>query len=487
MINNVKHIEDKKRALYHDAQWQIVNDDTPRKVLCCGRRFGKSFLAIMKALAVAKNKPNSTSWIVAPTFSDVTEIYLTDMILVMENTLGWKRKFRPTDKGDFYYNKRNYCFEFSNNSLIFLKSSDKQERLRGRSVALIILDEFAIFTDKNKWESVFVPALATDGELLIISTPKGYDKFYELYIRGQKDTTGTWKSWHFTSYENTKVPGMKEKIDTDRKTMSRNEFAQEYLAEFTSSAGKVTQGFNRNNNVLTLPSSYINGKQIRLGVDFNYNPHCWVAFQILDKETFTSIFPDKSHLKLQPEIILYIKEWKREEYYTSNMIGEVKQWLNSISYSGDLTWYGDATGNANKTSSDMGSDWIQIENAFPLSYIDLPSKNPEHIDRINATNAKIRNTNDEIGLFISDDCEFIIQDFEQVVFKAGSMQIDKRKEKSIDGIGHFYDAATYPVYSEFQITDTWALDELLNNVNKDIKQTNPNSIYISSSTFKPVS
>jgi hypothetical protein len=485
---NDKRFTKEANKLFHKAQWKIYIDPARRKILCCGRRFGKTRLAIYECLRQIKIN-NSKCWIVAPTYSDVNEIYVDDMKLIMENELKWI-------EGTHYTYSKN-LFSFINGSRIWLKSSDKQENLRGRGIDLIILDEFAIFLYKEKWATVYLPALNPGGKLIIISTPKGYDKFYELYDLGQKDNTGLWKSWQYSSYENTKLQGLIEDIEEKRKGMTQQEYEQEYLAMFNSSSKRASPQFNRDDNVTDLPIIFPE-KQLRVGVDFNVDPMCWVVFQIIPKHILLSN-PDFPIRKLQDEVVCYTKEFKLKNINTVGTIQELKKWLDEIGYYEiikrkvneieltklqdiissncigtvktknedgkeillneyevvyknykEITFYGDSTGlyrdTAQRIDEESGkfiTDWYDIERAFPNAYFENKT-NPSHKNRINVTNGKIRNANGEIGLIISLKCENVIRDFEQAVQKQGSFSLDK---SSYDP--HFYDACTYPLYQEY--------------------------------------
>jgi hypothetical protein len=63
---------------------------------------------------------------------------------------------------------------------------------------------------------------------LFISSPKGFNHFYDLYNLEAKDKD--YKSFHFTSYDNPFIP--RDEIDKASKELTEDRFAQEYLADF---------------------------------------------------------------------------------------------------------------------------------------------------------------------------------------------------------------------------------------------------------------
>lgn len=424
----------------HTKQRDLFNDPAKIKILVCGRGWGKSRLVVYEALR-AVMIPKSEAWIVAPTLSSVNEIYFDDLIDTIE-ILGWSNKV--------HIDRRSGIFTFDNGSKLYLKSSDRPERLRGRRLDLLALDEFAYFNYKENFQKTFMPLLKPKGKMLITSTPNGYDELFKLYERGQLDKTGVWKSWRYASIDNPTVD-WGDQIEIDKKSMSPADYRQERLGMFESMAGKVSVDFDRKVNAVELPIAFAE-KQIRISCDFNVDPMCFVASQIISKDLIEkNNIKLADNIKLQSEVLCVIKDWKLKDATTTRMINVLKQWLDEISYTGNLTFYGDASGLQRNTASDY-TNWLLIENAFPNAYFSYNTSNPTVTDRINTANMKIKNASNEIGLLIDINRALdTIRDFEQVSYKRGTMQIDKSKERQ--GIGHLYDATTYAIYELFNLQD----------------------------------
>ena len=132
-------------------------------------------------------------------------------------------------------------------TMIILRGWEAIETLRGQRFDFIILDE--VSSMRNfwlHWEEVIRPTLTdTKGECLFISTPKGFDHFYDLYNKEASDTD--FKSFHFTTYDNPFIP--KEEIDKASKELTEDRFAQEYLADFRKTQGLVYKEFDRDIHV----------------------------------------------------------------------------------------------------------------------------------------------------------------------------------------------------------------------------------------------
>jgi PBSX family phage terminase large subunit len=158
-------------------------------------------------------------------------------------------------------------------SLISLRGWESIETLRGQLFDLIVLDEVASMRNFwRAWEEVVRPTL-TDrrGETLFISTPKGFNHFYDLYNLQEKDTD--FKSFHFSTYDNAFIPP--DEIDKAKLQLTEDRFAQEYMADFRKMEGLVYKEFDREKHVVNPSDAKVAGpwKEVILGVDFGFtNP-----------------------------------------------------------------------------------------------------------------------------------------------------------------------------------------------------------------------
>jgi hypothetical protein len=120
-----------------------------------------------------------------------------------------------------------------------------------------------------------------------------------------------------------------------------------------------------------------------------------------------------------------------------------------------VTIYGDATAEQRRTSASR-TDW-QIVKEFFGRHTDrfdvgfrVPSVNPPVKDRINCMNAKLRNQVGQYRLLVDRNCKHLIQDLEQVSWKADPygnplVALDKSDPKRT----HVSDALGYLVAREF--------------------------------------
>lgn len=222
----------------HSTQKPVALDKHRFRVLCCGRRWGKTTLAIdqMKGRA---SIPNSRIAYIAPTYQQARDI-------------AWEQLKRECSKAAESINESRLEIKLVNSSLIILRGWESIETLRGQKFDLVVLDEVAMMRNFNlHWQEVIRPTLTdTKGEGLFISTPKGFNHFYDLFNQQSKDKD--FKSFHFSTYDNPHIP--KEEVDKAKSELPEDRFAQEYLADFRKTEGLVYKEFQRERHVVnTLP------------------------------------------------------------------------------------------------------------------------------------------------------------------------------------------------------------------------------------------
>lgn len=251
------------------AQSQIASDTHRFRVVNCGRRFGKTTLAVLEMVAKAIYGNDRQICYIAPTYQQARDIAWQELIKICEPIKSKINESRleiivKTVKGG--------------TSKIILRGWESIETLRGQKFNFIVVDEIASMRNWHaNWQEVIRPTL-TDfkGEALFISTPKGFNHFYDLYNLENKDND--YKSFHFTTYDNTHVPA--EEVDKAKLELTEDRFAQEYLADFRKTEGLVYKEFDRTRHLfdgeVRNPAEYI------AGIDFGFTNPCAVIHIIRD-------------------------------------------------------------------------------------------------------------------------------------------------------------------------------------------------------------
>lgn len=270
MSKKVRTSQGKLIVPLHSGHKEVLNDPARFKVLACGRRWGKTLLTSLIALAVLMQM-NRRVWIVAPDYG-LTEKVFRELYHILVIQLQIIRPGRPgggrarNQKGDYY-------LETPWGSVLEAKSMENPDSLAGEANDLVIVDEAALTpTLDDIWTQMIRPTLMDkEGSAIFISTPRGKNSFYKMYMFGsvgkkQRDgkleisydeETGTtndlrdWSSFQRTSYDNPLLASSPEKSKEEIDLAYRSavlegkitKFKQEYLADFEAVADSCFPGF----------------------------------------------------------------------------------------------------------------------------------------------------------------------------------------------------------------------------------------------------
>ena len=114
----------------HSGQMQVFQSPHRFKVVCAGRRWGKSRLSISTIIRAAAKEKKQRVWYVAPTYQMARQILWDDLQEVLPRK--WVRKKNDT----------TMTIVLKNGSEIALKGADKPDTLRGVALHFVVLDEF---------------------------------------------------------------------------------------------------------------------------------------------------------------------------------------------------------------------------------------------------------------------------------------------------------------------------------------------------------
>ena len=212
-----------------DKQQQVIDSPARFRVLAAGRRFGKSYLASIEAVKFALREKRQVVWCVSPIYSQTQKLWR-----IILDLLPYKLVRN--------INRSERALELINGSVIWFRSADNPDSLRGEGIHFLVVDEAAII-QREAWEQALRPALSdTKGSALFISTPKSYNWFHEMFAKGQMPEETEIKSWQFPTAASPFVDA--EEIEKAKKSLPQIVFRQEYLAEFIDEAGSVFRGVN---------------------------------------------------------------------------------------------------------------------------------------------------------------------------------------------------------------------------------------------------
>jgi len=208
----------------HPRQREVIDDPHRFKVLACGRRWGKTKggAALCVSKAMDREAPRRVWW-VAPSYG-VAAIGWREIAHLASQIPGVR--FRVVDR----------LIEFPTGGVIQIRSAAGQTGLRGEGLDLLVIDECAFIPEKA-WTEALRPALSDrKGSAVLISTPKGRNWFWKLWLRGQEGEE-EWKSWKLPTVSNPIIDPAE--VEEAKRTLPDRSFTQEYLAEFLEDAGEV--------------------------------------------------------------------------------------------------------------------------------------------------------------------------------------------------------------------------------------------------------
>ena len=223
-VHQILYGDDKKKQKrvklphLHEKQQEVADSDARWKILCAGRRFGKSRLGVQ--LCVEMAMAGKRAWWVAPTFS-IARVGWRDIMLA---GFDLERLGAEVKIGDM-------IVSFPNGGFIAVKSADNPQRLRGEGLDFLVMDE-AAFVKEETWTEVLRPTLTErKGSALFISTPRGMNNwFYRLWQ--DADEREDWQKFKFSTVDNPAIDP--EELESAKQEIGSLTFAQEYEAEFVN-------------------------------------------------------------------------------------------------------------------------------------------------------------------------------------------------------------------------------------------------------------
>lgn len=267
------------------AQRIIAADRHRFRVVNCGRRFGKTTLAVEEIKGKVLSSESRIAYI-APTHQQARDIAwemlrreLAPLIISSNETrLELKVLTAEGDPNKF--------------STVVLRGWESIETLRGQKFHFLVLDEVSIMKHFwTYWEETLRPTLTdTAGEAMFISTPRGFDHFYDLFNRQNDPKRGKdFKSFHFTTYDNPFISVAE--IDEAKREMVEDRFAQEYMADFRKTQGLVYKEFSRDRHIFDeCPRETF--LQTMLGIDFGFTNPCAILYIKRDYDNTYWVFSE---------------------------------------------------------------------------------------------------------------------------------------------------------------------------------------------------
>ncbi len=195
----------------HPAQRAVLESAARFRVMMCGRRFGKSLISQNISVRRAVNRQHVAY--ITPTYQ-LGKIFFQEVLKMLPDSIYRK-------------NESDLVIHFVTGGSIRFFTGEKLDALRGLKFHLVIIDEASYISGlEDGWLNSIRPTL-TDykGEAIFLSTPRGRNYFYSLFMKGGEPG---WQSFKFTTYDNPHIPP--DEIDAARASLPHAVFEQEYMA-----------------------------------------------------------------------------------------------------------------------------------------------------------------------------------------------------------------------------------------------------------------
>tara|TARA_R100001463_G_scaffold91346_1_gene146043 strand:+ start:1974 stop:3182 length:1209 start_codon:yes stop_codon:yes gene_type:complete len=272
-----------KQREIHDA----LETDIKYCVVSIGRQFGKTLFAENQAVKWGlENKNWKVGWI-SPTYKQAKKVFkeiakaLADCIYVI-----------GVNRGDL-------VIEFNNGSIIQFYSAEAYDSIRGETFDALICDEFAFFKPEAWNEVLKATVLVRGKKVLILSTPKGKNQFYNLFNLAEHNSN--YISFRGSSYDNPFIDP--EEIREAERNLPTHVFKQEYLAEFLDNGSSVFR------NIQECVKSSVNTSSLYAGIDLGRSDD-YTVLTIVDSNN----------------IEVYSERWRHMEW--STIINNIVEQLN---------------------------------------------------------------------------------------------------------------------------------------------------------------
>lgn len=417
----------------HDKQLEMHECTARYRIGAFGRQSGKSTWGNQEILRKSWLMRNGIYWYVLPIYGQATIMY-ERMIKSLWNCRGAIRK----------HSDSKLFIRVESGSTIHWKSGDKPNNLRTETLNGAIIDEVRE-QSPELWPMVIQPMLrTTKGWGAFISTPNGYDHFFDLAERAKEDKAGRWSLFHSSSLCNPAFS--KEEYEEARQEMSEPQFAQEILAEFRDlTKGRVYFAYDSAVHQREY-CPWAAGKLLApwlptvLCLDFNLSPMSWTLAQerVGDWWAYDEIHLERSHTQEAANLLVT----KLMQYGVATVV-----------------ICGDATAEAGQRAAAGASDYdilLKTLDTAGITWVNrTPETNPFIKDRVNAVNAKLRSANGEIHFWHSPLTKALKKDMQRVVWKdVDGFVLDSGPTKELahasDGIGYAISKLT-PVASAYQV------------------------------------
>lgn len=214
----------------HPGQRTFLLNAAKTKVLACGRRWGKTDVCAVQVLRRLLGPTPSRHLLLAPTLEQAKILFhrLLDLLDRLSAHEGWTLSAKP----------RASPFPLLrwDGHEVVARSGFAERSLRGQGADDIVVDE-AAYVPESLIAEVAMPMMATsNGEMTLISTPRGRNHFWRFFEFGLAGRHGVWS---FTAPSESSPYVSADFLAVQRELISPRAYEVEYEAKFTDLEGAI--------------------------------------------------------------------------------------------------------------------------------------------------------------------------------------------------------------------------------------------------------
>jgi len=282
----------------HTGQRKVLGSKARFRVLMCGRRWGKSLIS--KQYTITEALDGKINAYITPNYS-LAKVFFDEIAKIIPNEVAT-------------INKSDLVFKFVTGGEIRFFTGERLDNLRGLKFHNVIIDEACYIPNlEDAWNNAIRPTLTDyQGRALFISTPRGKDFFYRLYLRsGEKD----FESFKYTTYDNPFINDIE--IDDAKRTLPDHVFRQEYLAEFVDGGASLFPELQIDNNAIPSINTY-GGLDVGRADDYTVLS----IFNDVGKQVFIKRWRQMDWSSIIREVVIELNRFKPQLMIEINGVGD---------------------------------------------------------------------------------------------------------------------------------------------------------------------
>lgn len=396
---------------------------------------GKTFAGALLGVLLAIKFPKIVGLVGAQTYSLVRDTTLLAYIEHLEN-MGFR------EGKEFNFSKSTQKLEFENGSVVMFRHFDEPNKLKSLNLGFVEIEEMSDVPQdtfkmllgrmrqvpRKSWKNFKYRIFGhTNPE-----ARRGW--IWDTFVKNKKEN---YRLIIAPSTENVFLP--KNYCEDLKSAYDEKYYKMNVLGEFDDCDNAlVVKNFSAQN---VMPLNYSPEADLHLTCDFNVDPMCWAVAHIAGKKVYFIDEIALENVTTQGACEFFIQKYKNHK--------------------GKIIINGDASGD-NRSCTSEYTNYVILRNTlahhgYNNVEIRIRSFNPPIKNRIAAFNAKVKNFNGEIGLFVDPKCEKLLYNLHNLRYREGSSQLDLptyhqiKNSNEVKFLGHPFDAASYLVEFYFPI------------------------------------